>query len=163
MAQTKIRQGQQVVDSIAVPYVTKNWSNGSGTYTTSSTTHGYIDQTNAKATLTLKYGKLVMVDLFIGGIWNANTGYSVSFDIGLGGTSTRSTSGAVITNSASWVGNWSTDGTLRTVFYGKFYFVDCGTGSKDFYALWATNNASYSATIGQYASGFMYVTELYMQ
>ena len=103
-----------------------------------------------------------MVDLFIGGLFNANIGYEVFFDIGLNGTTTKSTSGECGFAAAQFGNNWATDGTSKVGVYAKFYFVDCGTGSKDFYALWRTGNASYPVYISQYARSFMYVTELFM-
>ncbi len=148
--------------SIAVPYAIKHWANQNANYSTSSTSMDYIDSTNAKATLTLKYGKLVMVDLFITGLFNANIGYGFNFDIGLGGKTTKSTSGSLEFTPAQFGNNLTTDGNSRVGVYAKFYFVDCGTGSKDFYALWNTSNASYPVYISQYARSFMYVTELFM-
>lgn len=147
---------------IAVPYAVKTWVNNAANYSTTSTSATYIDSTNAKATVTLKYGKLVMVDLFMGGIYNSNIGYAIGFDIGLGGASTKSTSGAQEFGWGQWSGNWSTDGTSIVGLYSKFYFVDCGTGSKDFYALWYSGNASVTAYQRQYGASTMYITELFM-
>ena len=149
--------------SIAVPYGVVDWSNTSANYSTASTSYGYFDQTNGKVTLTLKYGKLVRVDLIVEGLWNTNTAYSTWFDIGLDGTSTRSTSGDMTTaTTAAWGANWTTDGTSRGIFVGTFFFVDCGTGSKSFYALWRTSNAGATAYAGQYAQHKLIVTELFM-
>lgn len=164
MAQTKIKQKQIVVDSVAVPYGKAFWVNASGNYSTTSTSATYIDQTNGKVTVTLKYGKLVRVLLVVEGLWGANAGYPPYFDIGLGGTTTKSNTGAIYTGASSFgTGNWTTDGASRGIFVGEFYLVDCGAGSKDFYALWYTSNASYAIYAGQYAQHKMYVTELYMQ
>lgn len=164
MAQTKIKQKQIVVDSVAVPYASTTWTNSSGNYSTTSTSATYIDQTNGKATLTLKYGKLVRVLLVVEGLWGANSGYPPYFDIGVGGTTTKSNTGELYVGSASYGGSgWTADGGFRGIFVGEFYFVDCGTGSKDFYALWKTANATYAVYAGQYAQHKMYVTELYMQ
>lgn len=163
MAQTKIRQAQTVNDSVAVPYGSVAYGNPSGNWSTNSTSYAQIDATNLKVTLNLRYGKLVMVDLVVEGVWTSNTGYGAYFDIGIGGATTRSTSGEKYTSYAGWAANWATDGASRAIFVGKFYFVDTGTGSKDFYPLFRVSNVAATAYIGQYAIIKMAVTELYMQ
>ena len=164
MAQTKIRQGQQVVDSIAVPYAKDVVSNNTGNYSTTSTSQTYIDQTNLNATMTVKYGKLVRVDLQVEGLWSSNIGYNPYFDIGVDGTTTKSTTGEQSTSAAGWGGNnWTTDGASRGAFNGVFFFENLSTGSHTFYPLWRSTNASYTMYIGQYAQIRIFVSELYMQ
>lgn len=162
MAQTKIRQKQIVVDSVAVPYASTIWTNSSGNYSTTSTSFAKILSTG-KVDVTVKYGKLVRVDLVIGGIWGANAGYAPNFDVGLDGETTRSTSGPLFMGSADFGGNWSADGSLRGIFVGSFFFANISTGSHSFYPLWKTTNSSYAVYIGQYAVIQEFVTELYMQ
>ena len=148
--------------SAAVPYGRATFANGSGAYSTNSTSYAYIDSTNAKTTFTVVYGKLVLVDLFIGGLYSNNTGYTVDFNVGLDGTSTTSTSGVVENAAAQWQANWATNGASTVSVYMRFYFTNVSAGSHTFYPIWKVSNATMTGYIGQYARCYINATELYM-
>jgi len=148
--------------SAAVPYGRATFVNGSGAYSTNSTSYAYVDQTNGKTTFTVVYGKMVVVDLFIGGLYSNSASYTVDFNVGLDGTATTSTSGLIENSYAQWAGNWATDGTQRASVFLRFYFTNVSAGSHTFYPIWKVSNATMTGYIAQYARCYINATELYM-
>lgn len=147
---------------IANPYGITAWGNGNNLISTASTSLGYIDSTYGKSTITVKYGKLIRVDLTIGGIYNSNVGYVIYFNVGLDGTSTTSTTGNLVCSPASYTGNWTADGNYRITYHATFFFTDVSAGSHTFYALWSSSNATITAYLGHYSQHSIVVTELFM-
>lgn len=146
--------------SIERTYGMASFGPGESNYSTNSVNHGYIDSTNGKTTITISSGKLVRVDLLIGAWYMSNLDYATYFDIGLDGLATKSSSGESPISSASVSGNVSTNGSLRAELNRTFFFTNTGTGSKTFYALWRTSDATATAYIGTYAGCQIIVTEI---
>ena len=141
-------------------YSRKSYANGSGDYTTSSTTLVSVDATNLITSLTVKSGKLIRVDATIAGITNNNSGYSVGIDIGMDGVSTTSSSGVVTISPSNWANNWDTAGNSRATESHIFYFTNVSPGSHTFRLLWSSSNSGVTARITQYAQQKIIVTEL---
>lgn len=134
------------------------WNNSAANATTNSTSIGYIDQTNFKQAITVVAGKLVMVTLTISGFYETNAGYQVYFNIGMGGTTTLSTSGEVNFNNYDM--SMATDGTKNGCKTMTFYFTNVAAGAHTFYPLWRSENAACTATIARYSASQISVFEL---
>ena len=158
----KIKDGAVTPPKVDSPvqYSRKSYANGSGDYTTSSTTLVSVDATNLITSLTVKSGKLIRVDATIAGITNNNSGYSVGIDIGMDGASTTSSSGVVTIAPANWANNWDTAGNSRATESHIFYFTNVTPGSHTFRLLWSSSNSGATARITQYAQQKIIVTEL---
>ena len=158
----KIKDGAVTPPKVDSPvqYSRKSYANGSGDYTTSSTTLVSVDATNLITSLTVKSGKLIRVDATIAGITNNNSGYTVGIDIGMDGASTTSSSGVVTISPANWANNWDTAGNSRATESHIFYFTNVSPGSHTFRLLWSSSNSGATARITQYAQQKIIVTEL---
>ena len=158
----KIKDGAVTPPKLDSPvqYSRKSYANGSGDYTTSSTTLVSVDATNLITSLTVKSGKLIRVDATIAGITNNNSGYSVGIDIGMDGVSTTSSSGVVTISPSNWANNWDTAGNSRATESHIFYFTNVSPGSHTFRLLWSSSNSGVTARITQYAQQKIIVTEL---
>ena len=158
----KIKDGAVTPPKVDSPvqYSRKSYANGSGDYTTSSTTLVSVDATNLITSLTVKSGKLIRVDATIAGITNNNSGYSVGIDIGMDGVSTTSSSGVVTISPSNWANNWDTAGNSRATESHIFYFTNVSPGSHTFRLLWSSSNSGVTARITQYAQQKIIVTEL---
>ena len=158
----KIKDGAVTPPKVDSPvqYSRKSYANGSGDYTTSSTTLVSVDATNLITSLTVKSGKLIRVDATIAGITNNNSGYSVGIDIGMDGVSTTSSSGVATIAPSNWANNWDTAGNSRATESHIFYFTNVSPGSHTFRLLWSSSNSGVTARITQYAQQKIIVTEL---
>lgn len=157
MGKTLIQSNQVKIET---PYSLTQWANNAGTYSTNSTTFAYIDQTNGKTTITIKNGGLVMVDVFIGGLYSTASNVYASIDVGLDGTTTKSTSGARLTAPATWGADNMGTGATQTVGQNhRFYFTGVTAGSHTFYPIWAIYGTAGTVTVAQYAVHWISVVD----
>jgi hypothetical protein len=136
------------------------FNNSFGAYTTNSTSKVAINNTTGKVSLNIKKGKLVIVQLRIGGLFINDTGYSPNFDVGLDGAVTTSFSGEQQMSPASFLNNITVDGTSSVEINPTFIFKDITPGVHDFFALWRVDSGTVTAYIGRYATCDMIVTEI---
>lgn len=157
MPQTKIKSRQI---ELKTPYGYAQWANNAAAYSHNTTTYAYIDSTNAKTTFTVENGGVVIVDLFLGGIYSSAGNVYLSVDIGLDGNTAGSATGAVLVAPASWVGNMGTSAANIIGQQMRFIFTNVSAGSHTFYPLWRTANAAGTIYIAQYAYHWISAVDL---
>jgi hypothetical protein len=84
------------------------------------------------------------------GVSNSNAAYATTFNIGLDGASTTSSSGGM---------SFNTQNGSKSMSF-NFFFTSVSTSSHSFYPLWLVVNAADTAQIDQYAICNMSVVEL---
>lgn len=108
---------------------------------------------------TKKSNSTVLVFVTVGGLYNDNTGYDISFTVRMDDT-TNATSGVKGTNNADWRANWSTDGSTKVRFSDMFVFTGVSKGQHSFVIRWSSNNNNVTAYTGNYAKRSMTIVEI---
>lgn len=142
MAETKLKN-QSMVNGVMGVAATNTLITAGSNITTSSTTYGYVNSTNAKLTMTVVHGGIVIVNIFLGGTWCTNGGYGWLFGIGVDNAINVATNELYLNINA----DAATDGTKRVNPSYSFVLKNVTPGSHTFYLLWKVDSALNTATI----------------